>query len=368
MEDAQIELLWITSPPNMYYLSGYDAWSFYVHQGLLVELGEPMPIWIGRGIDLACAKLTSILDDENLFGYDDKYVTGDSHAMTFVAETIKRKGWGTRRIGVEMDTHYYSAQADGVLRQSLPDAQFCNADKLVNWIRLVKSPQEIEYMKQAGEITDLAMRSALEMIEPGIEQNKVAGEIFKNLIAGHPAYFGDMPDYQTIPMGAKTAAPHLTWSDDPFRIGEVCTLELGANRFRYTAPLARTIFLGEPTPYFAKLQEVVRDGLEAALGAIKPGATCEMIEHAWRKEISKSNVIKKSRIGYSVGIGYPPDWGERTASIADGDKTCLQPGMTMHLMLGIWRDEHGYELSETFCVTETGCFCLSGLPREMTVK
>lgn len=368
MRQAGIEVLWVTSPPNINYLCGYDAWSFYVHQGLLLALDEPDPIWIGRGIDVPCVRHTSFLDLDNVHGYGDEYLVPPAHAMEFVAGLVRSLGWSRSVIGVEMDTHYFTARACERLRASLPRAHVVDADRLVNWVRIVKSEREIEYLSQAAQITDIAMRTGIESIVPGARQCDVAGAIYRALICGHPEFHGDVPDFQTMPKGARTAAPHLSWTAERYEPGEPCTLELGANRFRYHAPLSRTVHLGRPPERLVRLSRIVREGLESALAAVKPGITCEAIEAAWRGTVAPYGLVKQSRIGYSVGIGYPPDWGERTASLMPGDRTELEPDMTFHLMLGIWEPDGGYEISETFRVTPSGHVCLSSIPRELIIR
>ena len=76
---------------------------------------------------------------------------------------------------------------------------------------------------------------------------------------------------------------------------------------------------------------------------------------------------KESRIGYSIGIGYPPDWGERTVSLRRGEKTELAEGMAFHVIPGMWMDGFGYEMSEPVVVTDTGVERLTDLPQELTV-
>jgi len=84
--------------------------------------------------------------------------------------------------------------------------------------------------------------------------------------------------------------------------------------------------------------------------------------------IARHGMEKRSRIGYSVGLGYPPDWGEHTMSLRPGDVTPLEPNMTFHMILGMWMDDWGFELSETFRVTDAGAECLCSVPRGLTVK
>lgn len=368
MEAAGLDMLWITNPANMNWLVGYDAWSFYVHQGVLVSLTRAEPLWIGRGIDVSAARITTTLGDDSIRGYGDEFITGRDHPMQFMARIITELGGARARIGVELDTHYFTARGRDVLAEGLPGATLVDADGLVNWLRSYKSPAEVAYLRQAAQITDIAMQRGIDAIAPGVRQCDVAGEIYQALIAGHPDFYGDVPDFQTMPKGPRTTAPHLTWTDEHFLAGETCTLELGANRFRYHAPLARTVHVGQPPDALRHLADVVEEGLEAALAAIRPGQPCEAVEAAWRSVLSRHGMSKASRIGYCVGIGYPPDWGERTASLAAGDKTLLAPDMVFHLMLGMWREGEGYELSETFAVTEGGCEVFSRLPRTLVVK
>jgi Xaa-Pro dipeptidase len=128
------------------------------------------------------------------------------------------------------------------------------------------------------------------------------------------------------------------------------------------------MILGVPDERTQAIADIVIEGIEETLDFIKPGVTGEEVERVWRKVIEKSGIKKDSRIGYSMGLNYPPDWGEHTASLRPGDKTVLQPNMTFHMIPGIWLDDFGVEISESFRVTETGCEVLADFPRELLVK
>src|SRR4051795_9115981 len=84
------------------------------------------------------------------------------------------------------------------------------------------------------------------------------------------------------------------------------------------------------------LAKVIAEGLEAVLGAVKPGAMCQDLEAVWKRSIARHGIEKDSRIGYPVGIGYPPTWGELTCSLRAGDRTVLEPGMTFHCIPALW--------------------------------
>jgi len=113
---------------------------------------------------------------------------------------------------------------------------------------------------------------------------------------------------------------------------------------------------------------VVIEGLNNAIAAAKPGVACEDVEAAWRHTIERHGIVKNSRIGYSTGLNYPPDWGEGTLSLRPGDRTILQPDMTVHVIPGVWMDDWGIEISECIHITENGAQPFCDFPQELFVK
>jgi ectoine hydrolase len=336
---------------------------------LALEAEEPL--WIGRQMDVACARFTTFLAPDNLCGYPESYIgVPDRHAMEFVALQLKERSWDRGRIGVEMDAHFFTARCYQELRTHLPDADFSDASLLVNWVRIAKSPPEIAFIRQAGTIAERAMNVAVEAIEVGVRQCDVAAAIYAATVSGTAEFGGDMPEAPWMPSGERTSAPHLTWTDERYKPGEATNVELSGVRHRYTAALARTVILGAPAPKLQAMVPVAIEGLNTALDRARPGVTCHEVEAAWRAVASANGIEKSSRIGYSIGIGYPgPSWNERTASLQPGDATILEPNMTFHMIIGLWMDDWGFELSETFRVTDDGApEVFSHVPREVFVK
>ena len=370
MNDQGIRVLLVTDPANMNYLTGYDGWSFYVHQLVIVLMDQEQPIWIGRGQDANGAKVTTWLDSGNIRVYSDDYVHSTvKHPMDYVANVLEELGYGEGPMGVEMDTYYFTAKCLESLKRGLPKAPFLDANLLINWVRVVKSDREISYMKKAARIVENVMQTALDAVQVGVWECDVAAKVYYAQMTGTEEFGGDYPAIVPLmPSGARTSTPHLTWTDRRYEQGDLVILELAGCYRRYHAPLARTMILGEPPQKVKDLSSVVIEGIQAALNFIKPGVTCEEIEGVWKRSIEKSGFIKDSRIGYSLGLNYPPDWGEHTASIRPGDKTVLQPNMTFHLIPGIWQDDYGVEISEPFRVTEQGCELLAKFSRQLYVK
>ena len=194
-------------------------------------------------------------------------------------------------------------------------------------------------------------------------------EIVASEIRGTPAFGGDYTAIvPMLPTGIGTSTPHITWSDEPFKSGEATILELAGCHRRYHCPMARTLHLGKPPQKLADTAAIVVEGTNLALEAVKPGVLAEEVEAVWRGHIAKHGLEKESRIGYSTGLSYPPDWGEHTVSLRPGDKTELKPGMTIHMIPGMWLDDWGCEVSECFEVTETGARKLCNFPQGLEVK
>jgi Xaa-Pro dipeptidase len=365
-----IDVLLLSDPANINYLSGYDGWSFYVHQALLVAQDEEQPVWIGRGQDANAARVTTFLEPASIVPYPDDFVQSEvKHPMDFVANQLKARGWDRRRIGVEMDSFYFTAAAFESLRRNLPETPLLDARALVNWVRIVKSDAEVALMRQAARIAERVMQVAIDAVAPGVRQCDAVAKIYEAQTRGTAEFGGTYTAIAPLlPTGSGTSTPHLTWDDAPFQPDTPTILELAGCRSRYHCPMARTVHLGPPPRHLADTAKVVVDGLNAAIEAARPGARAEDVEAAWRRVIERHGIVKESRIGYSVGLGYPPDWGERTLSLRPGDKTELQPNMTVHVIPGIWQDDWGIEISECIRITETGAETFCNFPRQLLVK
>jgi ectoine hydrolase len=369
MERAGIDLLVVTDPSNMNWLTGYDGWSFYVHQCVLLAM-EGEPIWYGRAQDAAGAMRTTWLSYDNIVGYADHYVQStERHPMDFLSTVIARRGWNKAVIGVEMDNYYFSAAAFASLQQHLPNASFKDATALVNWRRAVKSPAELDYMRVAARIVEAMHTRIVETIEPGMRKNDLVAEILDAGIRGVAGFGGDYAAVvPLLPSGADAAAPHLTWDDRPMQSGEGTFFEIAGCYKRYHCPLSRTVFLGKPTQAFLDAEQATLEGMDAGLAAARPGNTCEDIANAFFAVLKRHGIIKDNRTGYPIGVSYPPDWGERTMSLRPGDRTELRPGMTFHFMTGLWLDTMGLEITESIAITQTGVECLANVPRKLVVK
>ena len=369
MDEKNIEVLIVTDPSNMAWLTGYDGWSFYVHQCVVLSL-EGEPFWYGRGMDANGAKLTVFMQHENIIGYPDDYVQNpEKHPMDYLSEILTEKNWAQKTIGVEKDNYYFSASCLESLQRNLIQANFVDSTGLVNWQRTVKSPRELEFMRKAARIVEKMHARIFEVMEPGMRKNDLVAEIYHSGITGTEDGGGDYAAIVPMtPTGADASAPHLTWDDQPIPNNSGTFFEIAGCYRRYHCPLSRTIYLGQPPQKYLDVEKAVLEGIEAGLEAAKPGNFAEDIEAAWRKTIAKYGYEKESRCGYAIGLSYPPDWGERTVSFRKGDKTVLEPNMTFHFMPALWFDDWGLETTESIVITDSGVETLANVPRKLFVK
>lgn len=371
MQQKNIELLIVSDPSNMAWLTGYDGWSFYVHQCVILGL-EGEPLWYGRGQDANGAKRTCFMHTDNLIGYPDHYVqSSERHPMEYLATVLQERQWQSLRIGVEMDNYWFSAAAYAALQRSLPKAIFSDATALVNWQRAIKSEQELAYMRVAGKLVERMHARIVENAEPGIRKCDLVADIYDAALR----YDADLDaggDYPAIvpllPSGPAADAPHLTWDDQPMKTGEGTFFEIAGAYHRYHCPLSRTLFLGEPTPTFINAEKAVLEGMDAGLEKARAGNTCEDIAHAFFKVLKQHGIEKDNRTGYPIGLSYPPDWGERTMSLRSGDTTELKENMTFHFMTGLWMDGWGFEITESIVIGQGAPECLANVPRKLVVK
>ena len=370
MADAGLDAVFVTDPSNQAWLTGYDGWSFYVHQGVILTM-EGEPVWWGRNMDMLGGQRTCWMHPDNIRGYGDHYMQSTVvHPMQDLAEHLQAMGLDRARIGVEMENYYYSAKAHQVLGDALPDAKLIDATALVNWQRLVKSDEEISFIRKAARISDKVMQTALERAAPGVRKNDLVADILHAGITGVDDDWGDYPAILPLtPSGLDATAAHLTWNGEPMKAGEATFFELSGCYRRYHAPLCRTIFLGTPSDDMIRVADAQMEGIAAGLDAARPGnRTCDIAD-AFMHVMAKYGIAREGRMGYPIGLSYPPDWGERTASIRAEDTTVLEPGMSFHFMPALWMDSWGLETTETILINDSGpAETLCDIARKLFVK
>ena len=370
MQQKGIELLISQDTNNMNYLTGYDAWSFYYSQCVLVHVDLEEPICFVRAQDAGGAYIKTYLKKENIIVYKEKYIhTWPTHPYDALIDFIKERKWEKSNIGVEMDSHYFTAFCYEKLKQGLPNANIKDSKRLVNWVRLIKSDAEINLMKVAAKISENAMKVAMDSINPGVRQCDAVAEIQRALFRGTPEIGGEYASIAVLlPTGKGTSASHLTATDEKFVKGEATVVELSGVTKRYHCPMARTVHLGKPEQKKIDAMKATNEALNEGISVAKPGNTADDVAQKFWGVLDKYNIKKESRTGYSIGIGYPPDWGEHTLNIYKGDKTILKPNVCFHMIAVMQFGDWGVEASESVRITDKGSELFCNFPKDLHIK
>ena len=254
------------------------------------------------------------------------------------------------------------------LEALLPQARFANGSAIVAGLRLRKSAAELAYIRAAARIRDGTMRACLDAIRAGRRENEVMAEVYRANLLGGSEYIGS-PLY--LVSGARSARAHTAWSDRVLEAGDPLFIELGACVRRYHAALMRPAVVAPVTEKLRTMAAVSRDGLEAALDALKPGATSGDVDRACRDTIRRAGWgdCFHHRAGYSIGMGFA-SWSEgHILSIREEDPTPIEAGMVFHIVPYLMIDgEVGIAVSETVIVTEAGAEPVGSVPREIAVR
>ena len=296
-----LDALVIGDPANINWLTGYDAWSFYTPQMMLVDMHDG-PFWMGREMDAGAAKFTSYLTEAQIVAYPEPLVQRtDTHPSAFLADWIRDHGFAAAHIGYESDVYYLSPRALSVLQAGLPDATWHDADLLVNWVRLVKSDAEISMMQMAAKIAERAMQTAWDGARPGVRQCDLMADIVAAQIRGTDDYGGDLTAVHPLILAGEAAATaHPMWTDAVLEDGQTIAFELGGCRKRYNVGLARTIHIGTPPQKLQDTAKAVEEGMQAVMDSLHAGAITGDVHAAWQRVLDRYGLEKKSRIGYSI--------------------------------------------------------------------
>lgn len=361
MQTRNLDALCIRSPENITYLSGYETPGYYKYHCLIIG-PDIEPIIILRRFEALNVPEYSWLT---------KHVPVEDweHPPSVTASVLKTLGLQGKRIGVEKQGWFYTVEEHEILLSELKNTALVDAIDISWDARMIKSDQEIQMMKRSAAIVDEAMRAGWHVAGPDVSEDVINAEVNRAIFEAGGEYMG-LPPF--ILSGERTCLPHQTARGRTVRNDDLIYFEISASKWRYSAALMRTIFIGEPDDRKRRCAEAVIGAVDAAMETIRPGVTAEEVDHAARSIIQKAGFGRyfRHRLGYSIGVNYPPDWGEgEIISLRKGETRVLQPGMTFHMVpLCLIYREFGVGFSESIRVTETGCERFSSLPREILVK
>ena len=361
MDLRNVELMLVTTPENVCYLTGFESPGHYYFQALLIPR-EGEPVMVPRRLeDSGVQALTWIEVSRPYEDHEDP--------IARLAAVIAEFGWQDRRIGYERDCWFFTAPQQERLLAGCPQATFVDCSGIVEAGRVIKSDAEVDLMRKAARTTEAGMRAGIEAIAPGVTENDVAAAMHDAMIRAGSEWPAIVP---FVASGYRGAIGHATWAGRTIEPGDIVMLELAGCLKRYHAPLMRTGFVGEPSARVRAAEQVVHEAFQAMMDTIRPGVTAAAADAAGREVIAAHPLggEQGSRSAYSVGIGLPPDWGEgHILSMQPGETRTLEANMTFHLLPWVQvPGEGGISFSETIRVTESGCERLTDFERGLFVR
>jgi Xaa-Pro dipeptidase len=361
LERDDVELLLLFVPEHLFYLTGYQTFAGRTVSALLVpRVGEPV---------LLLRFLESFL--AALYTEIGQVVTYDDHEdpLEVLAHEVLRRGFGRKRVAVEEGTGVLSPAALQRLSALLPEIDRVDGTGLVERLRRVKSPRELDRMREAARMTTVGMAAGIDACGEGATDNDIAAAAAAAMVRAGSEYFANDP---IVTSGWRAGIPHTTFERTRLRRGDTILLELSGVYGRYVGPLMRTVSIGPPGEMVRRMADLCHEGLERAIRAVRPGVTAGEVDDACRTVMEDAGVFEmfRKRTGYSVGFAFPPSWNEgHIISLRRGDPTVLEPSMVFHIPPAL--REYGRRcvgLSETVVVTAGGCEVLTSFPRELAVR
>lgn len=411
MQARGLDGVLVSSPENIFYLTGLDYQGYFAYQLLILPL-EGAPVLITRAVERALVKdkvpdVTHIVysdgidplpsattEDVDLVmagGQDHGEVFGlrpwsaslgiptrevDLHPSPFApaaratVDALTKAGLGTTRLGLEKVSAFLPIGVAEVIMRDLPQARFEDASDLVTDCRIVQSPLELAYTRKAAVVSESMMLAAIAAAGPGVEKRDVLAAIYQTMFLRGGTYPGFVP----LVRSTRTLEhEHGPWEGDRLAKKDLLFIEMSGCVQRYHAPLSRLIYIGKAPRQAEKIRGVCEEALELAQKAIRPGVTASEVYQAWQGRIDAAGLHGYTRhhCGYLVGIGFPPSWTGSGVPVGlrQGSSMELKPGMVFHLMSWLLRTGMGdHVISDTVVVTESGCEVLTNVFRALCVR
>lgn len=349
MRDRELDALLLTTPENVYYLTGLQHQGYFAFTMLVVPVEGDL-VLVARAMEAATVRDQAPSVRHVAFADHEQPADGALRA-------VRDAGITGGRIALDTESMFLPPAVVDALRQGLPSTSWVDSGPIVDGIRLVKSHWELDCIRQAAAISDRAMRAGLEVAGVGVNQREVAATIYHSMILGGSEYPG------FVPLVRSTSAllhEHQTWLDRVLTAGDGLLVELSATIGRYHAPLTRLVHVGRPPEDLDRIAAAALDALRAARDALRPGATGAAVYAAWQDVIDDAlghRDYRRHHCGYTVGIGFPPSWvgGSSVVGIRPDGDLLIREGMVFHLLswvLGQGRSD--FAVSDTAVVTADG--------------
>ena len=362
MKEKNIEALLLFRQESMYWLTGYDTFGYVFFQ-CLVLTSEGNKILLTRAADLRQAQNTSNIKDIRIWVDKDNNNPAEELKSILIELNLENKN-----LGIEYESYGLTGKNAMMLNHSLKNfAKLHDESLLITKHRLVKSEQEIKYVRKASELADKALEKAWDLSHPGANESDILSEMQGAIFSGG----GDYPANEFI-IGSGPNALLCRYFSGRRKLDPVdqLTLEFAGVYRHYHSALMRTIPIGKAKREHLELYEICLEALNACESKLKIGSTAGDVFEQHRLVIDRTK-YKSARLnacGYSLGATFSPNWMdwpmlyENNPILIDKNQVFF-----MHMILMHSETQTAMNLGETYIITETGCERLGKLKLDLVV-
>jgi Xaa-Pro dipeptidase len=343
-----VDALLLFPGPNIYYYTGFNIGLSERLAAALIPV-EGKPVFVVNELEEELRGQTPWFTERAVWREHED-------PARLLAETIADRGLGSAAIGLTEDAPWGWVNRLSALA---PNVRFVDVSSQLGYIRMVKTPQEVDWIRKACTIADRALENAFRGLRTGMTE----AELASTLTAEMKTLGGGMV-FVDVLFGERAALPHGGASERRLKPGDGVLVDMGCTVHGYWSDITRTAFYGDPSKRQTEIYNIVLEANRAAFNAVKPGATCESIDIAARKIIEEAGYGEYfiHRLGHGVGLQiheHPYMVKNNMLPLADGMVFSDEPGIYIVGELGV-------RVEDTVVCTQTGCKSLTRHRRSLT--
>ncbi len=349
LKEEKLDALLMFRQESMYWLTGYDTFGYVFFQTLVLDQKGNI-ILLTRAPDLRQAQNTSNISDIRI--WVDKNGSNPTEDLKVILDELNLKG---KKIGIEYEA--YGLTGRNALRLNKSLENYClieDTSELVSKLRVIKSNEEINYVKKAANLADKALSEVWKHAKAGVSESKILAEMNKVIFEGG----GDYPANEFI-IGSGKNALLCRYQAEKQKLNsqDQLTIEWAGTYRHYHSAMFRTIPIGKADPKHYKMHEACIEALNNCENKLKPGSKVGEVYDIHAKTFDDLG-YKNSRMnacGYSLGATFSPNWMD-WPMLYTGNPYVIKPGNVffMHMILMDSENNLAMNLGETYLVTESG--------------